>query len=139
MSDERNDGLPPRHPGRGKAGCIELEAVDGSPEIGGFIVFLPSGRAKTLHWRQAQPITPTLDAAKEFCTRIVDALLKESNGNPSHPDIQGVNWTSMAAAVQRIILDWNDKVSGAVRAKMLRDQIEGKVVDIQAGADRRLH
>jgi hypothetical protein len=137
--DQRNDGMHPRHPGRGRAGCIELEAVDGSPEIGGFIVFLPSGRAKTVHWRSAQPITPTLDAAKEYCAKIVDGLLKESKGSPGHPDIQGINWTSMAAAVQRVILDWNDKLSGAVKAKMLRDAIEGKVLDIPAGADRRLH
>lgn len=138
MSNERNDGLHPRHPGRGRAGVIECESADGEPEIGGCILFLPSGRSKVIQWRQPEQIQPTLGAAKDFCTKIVDSLLEESGGNPGHPDIRDVNWTSMAAAVQRIILDWNDKLSSAIRAKMLRDSIEGKMINVRSGADRRL-
>lgn len=135
MSEERNDGLPPRHPGRGKCAVIEIEAVDREPEIGGFMIFLPSGATKTVHWRSTKPITPTLDAAKDYCARVVDSILKSNGGHPEHPDIAGVNWTSVCAAVQRVILDWNDKVTGAINAKMIRDMVEGKTVT----SDRRKH
>lgn len=120
MSDEqRNDGLHPKHPGRGKCALIELESVDGKPEDGGFIIFLPSGATKVISWRTAKPMTPTLDAAKQYATSVVDSLLKaEGIGSP---DIQNVNWTSVAAAIQRIIIDFNSKLVGAINSKMARD------------------
>lgn len=128
MSDERNDGLHPRHPGRGKCAVIELESMDNQPEVGGFLIFLPSGSTKTVHWRSAKQITPTLEAAQDYAAKVVDSVLREHNGNRSHPDVANVNWTSVAAAVQRVIIDWNDKLSKAVNAKMLRDSIEGKTL-----------
>ena len=81
--------------------------VENVPEIGGFMIFLPSGATKTVHWRQAKPITPTLDAAKDYTAKVVESLLKVDQ---HHPDIAATNWTSVCAAVQRVILDWNDKV-----------------------------
>lgn len=127
MSDERNDGLHPRHPGSGKCAVIEIESMDNEPEIGGFIIFLPSGTTKTVHWRQAKPITPTLEAAKEYTTRIVDSLLKQGRG-AGEADINGTNWTSVAAAIQRVILDWNDKIVTRINAKMVRDMVDGTVI-----------
>lgn len=127
MSDERNDGLHPRHPGRGKCAVIELESMDNQPEIGGFIIFLPSGATKTVHWRETKPITPTLEAAKEYTTRIVDSLLKQGRG-AGEADINGTNWTSVAAAIQRVILDWNDKIVTRINAKMVRDMVDGTVI-----------
>lgn len=138
MDETRNDGLHPRHPGLGKSAVIELESSSGEPEIGGFIVFLPSGATKSVHWRSAKPIQPTLDAAKDYCTTVVDSILRANKGNQGHPDIQRVNWTSMAAAIQRVIMDWNDKLQAAIRVKMTRDAIEGKVVNAGPG-DRRIH
>lgn len=127
MTDERNDGLHPRHPGRGKCAVIELESMDNEPEIGGFIIFLPSGMTKTVHWRGTKPITPTLEAAKEYTTRIVDSLLRQGRG-AGEADINGTNWTSVAAAIQRVILDWNDKIVGRINAKMVRDMVDGTVI-----------
>lgn len=126
MSDERNDGLHPRHPGRGKCAVIELESMDNEPEIGGFIIFLPSGTTKTVHWRQTKPITPTLEAAKQYTTRIVDSLLRA--GAAGQADINDTNWTSVAAAIQRVILDWNDKIVTRINAKMVRDMVDGTVI-----------
>lgn len=126
MSDERNDGLHPRHPGRGKCAVIEIESMDNQPEIGGFIIFLPSGATKTVHWRETKPITPTLDAAKQYTTRIVDTLLRA--GPAGQRDINDTNWTSVAAAIQRVILDWNDKIVTRINAKMVRDMVDGTVV-----------
>lgn len=127
-TDQRNDGLHPRHPGRGKCAVIEVESAENDPEVGGFILFLPSGATKVVHWRCARPITPTLEAAQEHCTKVVDSMLKANGGHPDHPDIAHVNWTSVCAAVQRVILDWNDKITGAINAKMVRDAVEGRTV-----------
>lgn len=132
VADERNDGLPPGHPGRGKTHVCAVESVDREPEVGGFVIFLPSGAMKTVHWRSAKPISPTLEAAKDYTAKVVDSLLKQHQSRP-HEDIQKVNWTSVCAAVQRVILDWNDGVIGAINAKMVRDMVEGKTVT----SDRR--
>lgn len=116
--DTRNDGLHPRHPGKGKpTSLIRLEADE--VERGGFLLFLPSGTTKVVAWHSAKPITPTLEAAKKYASEVVDSLLKE--GGISHPDIQRTNWVSVTAAVQRIILDFNDRVSKAINDKMARD------------------
>ncbi len=124
--DQRNDGLHPKHPGRGKTALIELESADDKPEQGGFIIFLPSGATKVVGWTTAKPITPTLEAAKNYATDVVDSLLKaEGIGSP---DIQGVNWTSVTAAIQRVIIDFNSKLVGAISAKMARDFAGGKVL-----------
>jgi hypothetical protein len=80
-----------------------------------------------VHWRGTKPITPTLEAAKEYTTRVVDSLLKQGRG-AGEADINGTNWTSVAAAIQRVILDWNDKIVGKINAKMVRDMVEGTVI-----------
>jgi hypothetical protein len=119
MTEEaRNDGLHPRHPGRGKpASLIELESSEGEPEAGGFMIFLPSGATKVVGWRQAQPIQPTLEAAKEFTAKVVDSLIK-ANTPESLNDVNSTNWTSVCAAVQRVILDWNGKIQARIGLRM---------------------
>lgn len=126
--DQRNNGLHPRHPGRGHCAVIELESAEGRPEAGGFMLFLPSGETKVVHWVCPKPISPTLEAAQQYATTLAEALLDQHSGRASHIDIAGVNWTSVCAAIQRVILDWNDKITGAINAKMVRDAIEGKTV-----------
>lgn len=116
--DQRNDGLHPRHPGRGRpTSLIELEGDE--VEQGGFLIFLPSGATKVVAWRSTKPITPTLDAAKDYTSKVIEDLMKA--GGISNPDIQKTNWVSVCAAVQRIILDFNGKVTSAINAKMMRD------------------
>ena len=125
-NDQRNDGLHPQHPGRGKCGVIELESDAGRVEDGGFVIFLPSGATKVIAWRIAKPITPTLEAAKAYATEVVDSILKAEG--ISSQDIQRVNWTSVAAAIQRVIIDFNTKLVGAINAKMISDFAQGKVL-----------
>lgn len=116
--DTRNNGLHPRHPGVGcSTSLIRLEGDE--VEVGGFLLFFPSGKTKQVAWRSPKPITPTLDAAKKYASEVVDSLLKE--GGIEHPDIQRTNWVSVTAAVQRIILDFNDRVTKAINDKMARD------------------
>lgn len=117
-ADTRNDGLHPRHPGRGKpTSLIRLEGD--AVEEGGFMLFLPSGATKVVAWRSPKPITPTLDAAKQCATEVAQSLLDA--GGIENPDVQRTNWVSVTAAVQRIILDFNDRVTKAINDKMSRD------------------
>jgi hypothetical protein len=81
-----------------------VEADD--PEVGGFIVTMPSGRSKVIAWRSAVPISPTLEAAKKYAAEVITSL--QSSGQ--HRDVEATNWASFAAAVQRLIDEWNDKL-----------------------------
>ena len=97
--DQRNDGLAPGHPGRGKpTSLIRCESPSGDPEVGGFYVFFPSGATKTIGWRQPQPISPTLDAAKEFTAKIIESLQRDGS-EAAISDFDTTNWTSVVAAV----------------------------------------
>jgi hypothetical protein len=117
-NDTRNDGLHPRHPGIGCAtSLIRLEGD--AVEQGGFLMFLPSGATKVVAWHSPKPITPTLDAAKKYASEVVESLLQA--GGIENPDIQRTNWVSVTAAVQRIILDFNDRVTQAINTKMSRE------------------
>lgn len=125
MTEEvRNDGLHPNHPGKGcNTSLIRVESDQ--PEVGGFMIHLPSGATKTVHWRTARPITPTLDAAKEYTAKVVQRLIDEDTPE-SRADIDGTNWTSVAAAVQRVILDFNEGVQLAIgnrMAQLVRDSV----------------
>lgn len=115
MEDQRNNGLHPRHPGVGcSTSIIAVEAMDGDPEIGGFLLFLPSGATKIVTWRQAKPIEPTLDAAKQYAGKLIETLYAARLDE----DIKATNWVSVTAAIQRIILDWNDRIKTRISIKM---------------------
>lgn len=105
-----------RHPGIGCSTTL-MPAEGDTPEVGGFFLFLPSGKTVSLGWRQAKPIMPTLDAAKDFVASCVDFLQKGGHEN----DLRDTNWTSVTAAVQRIILDWNDRIATRISAKMAEE------------------
>jgi hypothetical protein len=116
--DQRNDGLAPGHPGRGKpTSLIRAESPDGEPEVGGFYVFFPSGATKQIAWRQPQPIMPTLDAAKEFTAKLIEQLQRDGSAE-AISDFDKTNWASVVAAVQRVILDWNDQVQRRISTRM---------------------
>lgn len=115
----RNNGLHPRHPGRGQpAALLRLEEPD-RPECGGFLLFLPSGATKTVSWRSSACITPTLEAAKDYTSRVANDIIQQHG--VSHEDVQKVNWTSVCAAVQRIILDFNDRLQKRINQRITLD------------------
>ena len=87
---------------------IRLEADD--PCIGGFRITYPSGHTTDVHWRSEAPIYPTLDAAKEYASKALQALLDARRID----DAERTNWTSVTAAVQRIISDWNALTSARI-------------------------
>lgn len=103
----------PKHPGIGTStSLIRLESDE--LEVGGFIAFFPSGRHLNVTWQNARPIEPTLDAAKQYAAKLIEEL--KARGLDS--DIDRTNWASVTAAIQRVILDWNDRIKGAINIKM---------------------
>ncbi len=86
-----------------------VESVDNDLTVGGFIVEFESGIRKVVPWKQAAPILPTLDAAKEFTAKVIESLLKDRH----MAEVEFTNWASATAAVQKIIMEWNDKQTQA--------------------------
>lgn len=90
------------------AELYRLESDD--PQAGGVLVKFPSGVQKTACWRSASPISPTIDAAKQYAAAIVDAMCTAGHID----DIERTNIASLVAAIHKVISDWND----ALRARM---------------------
>jgi hypothetical protein len=107
--------LHPRHPGRGCSTSLICAEGD-EAEVGGFFVFFPSGATKQMAWRQVQPIQPTLEAAKTFTGKLIESLQSAGQWD----DLNATNWVSVCAAVQRIILDWNDSLQRRINVEMVR-------------------
>ncbi len=125
--------IHPRHPGRGQpTSLIRAEGADGDPETGGVIVFLPSGASLQIPWRSARPIQPTLEAAKLYAAKIIEHLIERGLTD----DVNATNWASVTAAIQRVILDFNDGLKGAITRKIITDLGQASVLD---GMLKRLH
>lgn len=85
-----------------------LEADDAT--VGGFRITFPSQHALNVSWRNEAPIYPTLDAAKEYTSKVLQSLLDTGRND----DAERTNWPSVTAAVQRIISDWNELTSARI-------------------------
>lgn len=95
-------------------GAVKLWPADSpDPDVAGFVVEFPSGTRKSVAWRSKAPITPALDAAKEYAAELLAARSSEPGGMD---DVNRTNWASVTAAVQRIIMDWNDKTRARLYA-----------------------
>lgn len=75
--------------------------------LGGAIVELPSGVRKSLSWQAQTPIRPTLDAAKEYTAALLDSIPPD--------DANRINIPSTVAALQRIIIEYNERVVAHIR------------------------
>ena len=84
------------------------------PTVGGFIVTFDSGVTKSIGWRQFAPIEPTLEAAKQFTAKLIEALIADRCMH----EVEGTNWASATAAVQKIIVDWNAGRRAAIGAQV---------------------
>ena len=87
-------------------------ATNDDTSIGGFIVTFDSGVSKSIAWRQFEPIEDTLEGAKRFTAKLIQNLI---DGRYMH-EVEGTNWASATAAVQKIIVDWNAKRRDSLRA-----------------------
>ncbi len=112
--------IHPRHPGLGSStSLIAAESIDGDAEVGGLVIFFPSGHHIAVAWRSAAPINPTVEAAKKYAAEIIEKLVA-ANSSDAQSDIDRTNWVSVTAAIQRILLDFNDGIKGRIAAEMVR-------------------
>lgn len=86
-------------------------ATNDDTSIGGFIVTFDSGVSKSIAWRQFEPIEDTLGCAKAFTAKLIESLIADRCMH----EVEGTNWASATAAVQKIIVDWNAKRRDSLR------------------------
>ena len=86
-------------------------ALSNDPEVAGFVVEWPSGKRQSVAWRSRVPILPTIDAAKQYATKLIEARGREPGGID---DLERTNWPSVVAAIQRLIGDWNEQTKAAI-------------------------
>lgn len=115
--------LHPQHQGPGNPTSVQRLETD-RPEVGGFILFFPSGHHLPVAWETASHITPTKEAALQY-TGAAEQKLEDMarSDNPkvreaAIADIKGTNWVSVAAAVQRCIIDFNHELSSRISERM---------------------
>jgi hypothetical protein len=85
---------------------------DTDPKVGGFLAVFPSGLKKEVIWKSTVPAPDALQAAKEFTAGLLDQLMQEGK----HDDANRTNWPSLVAAIQRIVLEFNERRRTALRA-----------------------
>ena len=83
-----------------------LEAVDGNPFVGGFVISFDSGKAKSVVWQSEKIISPALDAAKQYTANVLEELAKENR----EADVRNTNWVSVTAAVHKLVRDFNGRL-----------------------------
>jgi hypothetical protein len=92
------------------AKLFPLESATNDPKVGGFIVEFPSGARKSAHWVSGAPFQDSLEAAKKHVTTLVQHCLDCGLID----DLERTNIPSLVAAVQKIILDWNERQRAAL-------------------------
>jgi hypothetical protein len=87
----------------------ELRRLEASPPAnpldGGALITYPSGHTQQLHWHSdGRLILPTRDAAKQYAISALQKLLDERRTD----DAERTNWPSLIAALERILIDFNE-------------------------------
>lgn len=94
------------------AKLFPAEDATNDPRVFGFVVQFPSGTFKQCAFRQEGPVQDTLETAKECAAMVIQSML------PEHiDDIDRTNVPSLVAAIQKMILDWNEKRRTALHAR----------------------
>lgn len=82
------------------------------PKVGGFRITFPSGLVKEVIWKSTVPAPDSLKAAKEFTAGLLQQLIEEGKND----DADRTNWPSLVAAIQRMVMDFNERRRAALRA-----------------------
>ena len=83
----------------------QIDADD--PSIGGFAITYPSSTVKLITWRASKPISPVLTAAKQYAA----VALNERLESGAVDDAERTNWASVTACIQKLISDFNARLS----------------------------
>jgi len=80
------------------------------PRIAGILVVFPNSQGVELTWSARAPIKDPHTQAKSYATMLVDTL--RESGMQHH--IDGTNWASMVAAIQKHLVDFNARLRTAL-------------------------
>ena len=80
------------------------------PRIAGILVVFPNSQGIELTWSARAPIKDPHKEAKSYATMLVDAL--REGGMQHH--IDGTNWSSMVASIQKMIVDFSARLRTAL-------------------------
>ena len=80
------------------------------PRIAGILVVFPNSQGIELTWSARAPIKDPHKEAKSYATMLVDAL--REGGMQHH--IDGTNWSSMVAGIQKHLVDFNARLRTAL-------------------------
>jgi hypothetical protein len=76
------------------------------------LITYPSGHASAIEWQgDGRLILPTLHAAKRYAAEAIADLQRHGY----QADVQATNWTSVTAALQVLIEDWNTTQRATLR------------------------
>lgn len=90
---------------------VPLEAD--SINVFAFLAVFPNGARLAVSATYPQGAVD-LKHAQEFATKLVEKLLMSRD----EASVRGTNWASASAAIQRLILDFNDRRNAALLASM---------------------
>jgi len=91
-----------------------LESTIGNPYAGGVLIKYPSGHAHEIAWQSdGRLILPTLGAAKAYAGQALSSLQADNRQR----DIDATNWSSLVAALQRVLEEFNTQLLPVIRAK----------------------
>jgi hypothetical protein len=79
----------------------------GNSYVSGVVVQVPSGRLLQVAWVTASEIVPTLEAAQHYAAVLLDRLIQAGMAD----DVDRTNWASVAAAIQKILEDFNARIA----------------------------
>ena len=97
----------------------DLHRLEGAtPYAGGALIVWPSKYAKEIAWHSATGIRDAQAFAKAQAASLLDELMREGKGDEAN----GTNWPSLVAALQRIVVEFNERLRAHLRAIPERTQ-----------------
>lgn len=102
------------------AKLFPAESAINDPEVFGVVVEFPSGTRKSLSWRQSAPVIDALETAKHCAAQLVKALIDGGKMD----DVDRTNWASLTAAMQALVMAWNEKRRAALYAEPQRTEVQ---------------
>jgi hypothetical protein len=92
-----------------------LESSNSDPKSGGCLLVFTPTLSKVIAWQNGAPID-AFAAAKQFTASVIDDLQKLAS-EEGDAAIRDTNWPSVAAGLQTVIREWNDRLRDALYAQ----------------------
>lgn len=94
---------------------VPMESAESNPNVFGFLCVFPSGTKFTVA-SVFPPGVVDVKMAKSFAARIVQGCLERGD----HASVDGTNWASVTAMMQKLLLDFNNKRGAKQPGRLVR-------------------